>query len=39
MRKPWRGRKPPNRIVLLVEILGETFDDEDDEEPCLICDL
>ena len=23
----------------LVEILGDTLDDEDDEEPCLICDL
>ena len=27
----------PNRS--LVEILGDTLDDEDDEEPCLICDL
>ena len=23
----------------LVEILGDVLDDEDDEEPCLICDL
>ena len=27
----------PNRS--LVEILSDTLDDEDDEEPCLICDL
>ena len=27
----------PNRTLL--EILGDTLDDEDDEEPCLICDL
>ena len=27
----------PNRP--LVEIFGDVLDDEDDEEPCLICDL
>ena len=23
----------------LVEIIGDTLDDEDDEEPCLVCEL
>ena len=30
-------KSQPNRS--LIEIFGEVLDDEDDEEPCLICDL
>ena len=29
----------PSRIVGLLEIFGDVLDDEDDEEPCLICEL
>ena len=39
MRRRWHGKRnaQPNRPLL--EIFGDVLDDEDDEEPCLICDL